>query len=206
MPDPELVVLLDANHQPVGTMPKGDVHGGRTPLHLAFSVYVFDRAGRFLATRRALTKRTWPGVWTNSCCGHPAPDELVEEAAARRLKAELGLVPMSLQVVLPDFSYHAADASGVVENEACPVLVCRVDADPDPNPGEVSEWRWVDWSEFVDAAERTPWLLSPWAAQQVRALREHPDLDSHRASAAGLPRTYSQQSANRGSSSARIHR
>lgn len=176
MPDPELVVLLDADHQPVGAMPKADVHGRTTPLHLAFSCYVFDSAGRFLVTRRALSKRTWPGVWTNSCCGHPAPDEPVEEAAARRLRAELGLVATSLQVVLPDFCYHAADASGVVENEVCPVFVCRVDSDPKPDPAEVSEWRWVGWAEFVDAADRTPWLLTPWAVQQVVALGQHSSL------------------------------
>lgn len=181
MVEPELVVLLDETRRPVGTMPKADVHGERTPLHLAFSAYVFDRAGRILVTRRALTKRTWPGVWTNSCCGHPAPDEPLEEAVARRLKAELGLVPTSLRVVLPDFSYQAADASGVVENEVCPVFVCRVDSDPEPDAVEVSEWRWANWADFVDAAGRTPWLLSPWAAQQVLALREHLDLSSHHA-------------------------
>lgn len=176
--EPELVVLLDQKRQPVGTMPKTDVHGEQTPLHLAFSCYVFDGAGRFLLTRRALTKRTWPGVWTNSCCGHPAPGERVEEAAARRLKTELGLVPASLRILLPNFSYQAKDASGVVENEVCPVLVCRVDGDPQPDPDEVAEWRWVDWPDFVGVAVTAPWLVSPWVAQQVPSLREHPDLPS----------------------------
>ena len=69
----ELVVLLDEHAQPIGTAPKASVHHRETPLHLGFSCYLFDPAGRVLLTQRALSKATWPGVWTNSYCGHPEP-------------------------------------------------------------------------------------------------------------------------------------
>ena len=166
----ERVVLLDGEHRPAGTMPKADVHGTDTPLHLAFSVYVFDRAGRFLMTRRALSKRTWGGVWSNTCCGHPGPDEPVESAVRRRLAEELGLPVGELDVVLPDFSYRAVSPEGMVEHEVCPVFVARTDGDPRPDPAEVVEWRWVDWSAFRTAAASTPWLLSPWSVLQAAQL------------------------------------
>jgi isopentenyl-diphosphate Delta-isomerase len=166
----ELVVLLDADHRPVGSLPKGEVHHADTPLHLAFSAYVFDRRGRVLATRRALAKQTWPGVWTNSCCGHPAPGEDVAAAARRRLGQELGLSPVRLDLVLPEFAYRAVAADGVVENEVCPVLFAQVDADPRPDPAEVAEWRWVSWEAFRTVATAAPWALSPWAVEQVRQL------------------------------------
>ena len=163
-------MLLDQEGRPVGSLPKGRAHHGDTPLHLAFSVYVFDRRGRVLATRRALTKRTWPGVWSNSCCGHPAPGEEVAAAARRRLRQELGLEPERLDLVLPEFAYRAVAADGVVENERCPVYFAQGGGDPPPAPAEVAEWRWVSWREFRTVATAAPWALSPWAAEQVRQL------------------------------------
>ncbi|MGB9377608.1 MAG: isopentenyl-diphosphate Delta-isomerase [Mycobacteriales bacterium] len=166
----ELVILLDEQRRPIATMPKASVHHSDTPLHLAFSVYVFDDKGRFLATRRALTKQTWAGIWTNSCCGHPAPGEPVADAAARRLGQELGLSPTDITVVLADFAYRATSAEGVVENEVCPVFVARVVGEPTPDPAEVVEWRWVDWADFRQLARSAPWALSPWSVEQVAQL------------------------------------
>jgi isopentenyl-diphosphate delta-isomerase len=166
----ELVVLLDERHNPIGTAPKATVHTTTTPLHLAFSCYAFDRAGRLLITRRALGKKTWPGVWSNTCCGHPKPGEDVTAAATRRLSQELGLVPRTLEVVLPDFAYRAVMADGTVENEFCPVLRATVDSDPTPDPDEVAEWRWVDWTDFTTVARAAGWAISPWAVLQVDEL------------------------------------
>ncbi|MEN3357283.1 MAG: isopentenyl-diphosphate Delta-isomerase [Mycobacteriales bacterium] len=166
----DLVVLLDDQRRPIGTAPRATVHNHATPLHLAFSCYAFDRAGRLLVTRRALGKKTWPGVWTNSCCGHPRPGEEVADAAARRLAEELGMLPRTLDLVLPTFAYRAEMADGTVENEVCPVLRATVDGDPEPDPAEVADWRWVNWSDYVQVARVTPWLISPWSALQVPEL------------------------------------
>ncbi|WP_251078603.1 isopentenyl-diphosphate Delta-isomerase [Frankia sp. AiPa1] len=170
------VVLLDADRQPCGTAPRLAVHGHDTPLHLAFSSYIFDGDDRLLVTRRALEKRTWPGVWTNSCCGHPRPGERVEDAVERRVAQELRLGLEDMRCALPDFAYRAVAADGLVENEVCPVYVARALGDPDPDPAEVVEWRWVDWVDYRETAVRTPWALSPWSVDQMAAFAQatHP--------------------------------
>lgn len=170
---PDEVVLLDEDAQPIGTADRLAVHGAHTPLHLAFSTYLVQADGELLVTRRALDKRTWPGVWTNSCCGHPRPGEDVAVAARRRIGQELGLAVGELTLALPHFRYRATDASGVVENEVCPVFVGRVDGTPDPDPAEVAQWRWVRWDDLERGVAATPWAFSPWAALQVPQLGAH---------------------------------
>ena len=165
----ELVVLLSPEGQPIGTADKATVHGPATPYHLAFSCYAFDADGRFLVTRRALHKKTWPGVWTNSCCGHPAPGEPPDAAVLRRLDQELGLSPSAVVLALPRFSYRAS-MDGVEEHELCPVFLARVQAQPVPNPAEVAETRWCAWADFVADALAPGSAVSPWAREQVAQL------------------------------------
>jgi isopentenyl-diphosphate delta-isomerase len=179
------VVLLDGDHRPIGQLPKSQVHHTETPLHLAFSCYLFDDAGQVLMTRRAISKQTWPGVWTNTCCGHPLPGESLEAAAGRRLAEELGLRLIHSEVVLPDFRYRAVAPDGIVENEFCPVLVGRAEGDPHPDPTEVIDHHWSPWPRIVQLATHTPYLISPWSARQIPLLATHLDLP-HSAGSAGL--------------------
>ncbi|MGN6742319.1 MAG: isopentenyl-diphosphate Delta-isomerase [Amnibacterium sp.] len=170
MDDPELVVLLADDGTPIGTADKRTVHGPDTPLHLAFSCHLSDDDGRLLVTRRALGKRTWPGVWTNSFCGHPAPGERMAEAVARRALEELGVTVSALEAAVPDFRYIATDASGVVENEICPVYTATTQDEVSPDPDEVMEFRWVDPARLAEAVTAAPWAFSPWLTLQLPAL------------------------------------
>jgi isopentenyl-diphosphate Delta-isomerase len=167
---PERVVLLDNDGNVVGSADKATVHTTETPLHLAFSCHVFDREGRVLVTRRALSKTTWPGVWTNSFCGHPAPGETIEAAITRRASVELGITVNTVTLVLPDFRYRAIDASGIVENEICPVYRAVSHDAVAANPAEVSEWEWVEPASLTAAASAAPYAFSPWLVWQLQQL------------------------------------
>jgi isopentenyl-diphosphate delta-isomerase len=162
-------VLVDEAGEPIGVADKATVHGVHTPRHLAFSCYGFDDAGRLLVTQRARTKSTFPLVWTNTCCGHPGPGEDLADAAARRLRHELGLQVRDMRMVLPDFSYRASDGR-VEENEFCPVLACRIVGEPTPRPDEVEAVAWWSWAEFLAAAADPASGLSPWGREQAPLL------------------------------------
>jgi isopentenyl-diphosphate delta-isomerase len=170
MTDNDEVVLLDDDGRAIGTAPKSSVHGTDTALHLAFSCHVVNADGDVLVTRRALNKRTWPGVWTNSFCGHPRPAEPVLAAVRRRADYELGLTLSDVELALPLFRYRATDANGIVEHELCPVYTARADDEPILNPLEVADAQWVEPAALAASIAATPWAFSPWLVLQAEQL------------------------------------
>jgi len=165
----EQVVLLNDRRQVIGYADKARIHTMDTPLHSAFSIFLFNREGQMLVQQRAWSKKTWPGVWSNACCGHPAPGETLLAAAKRRLAQELGLHDICLHLALPDFRYRA-EHCGVVENEFCPVFIGLCRSQPRPNDQEVAATDWIEWDAFVNQdpifAGYSPW--SKWEAKLLQ--------------------------------------
>lgn len=171
----ELIVLVDEQGQAIGSAEKLPSHHAKTPLHLAFSCYIFNEEGQFLVTQRALSKKVWPGAWTNSVCGHPAPGESLEAAIHRRLDYELGMTAKDIEIVLPEYRYTTPPYNGIIENEFCPVHVARATSGPKPNPEEIEDYKWVSWDEFVAAAKAdTTDVYSWWCKDQLKQLKNHP--------------------------------
>ena len=170
----EQVVLLDEDGRAIGLHDKSTVHHLDTPLHLAFSCYVRDADGAVLVTRRARHKPTWPGAWTNSVCGHPAPGEPLADAVRRRGAQELGLRLDDVRLVLPTFRYRAVMPDGVVENEMCPVFTAGTSDVERPDPDEVGDHVWVPWVEFRAGVLDGSREVSPWCVDQVRSMPADP--------------------------------
>jgi isopentenyl-diphosphate delta-isomerase type 1 len=169
----EMIVMVDSSNQPVATAKKLDAHTDSTELHRAFSVFLFNDSGELLLQRRSPLKKTWPGVWSNSCCGHTMLHEPVEDAARRRIRYELGISDVRLVNLVPNFSYRA-EKDGVVENEICPILLGFTKQEPNPNPDEVSEVRWTTWPGFVEELQVRRDQYSPWAGLETMKLEESP--------------------------------
>lgn len=178
----EQVVLLDDEGSSIGTMPKSCVHTADTPLHSAFSIFLFDGNGKMLAQQRAHSKKTWPGIWSNACCGHPAPGESHQAAARRRLRQELGIDNIELELALPDFRYRA-EFKGIVENEICPVFIGLCHQQPIPNSTEIAAIDWVDWNDFAEACNRETNTrfdsFSPWSLLEGKELQQHSVIESY---------------------------
>ena len=170
----DMLVYVDESGKPLATEAKPFVHHHYTKLHLAFSIFLFNSRGELLLQQRALSKKTWPGVWSNSCCGHVMLHEKTLAAANRRLRFELGISGVALAEMLPDFRYRA-EKDGIVENEICPVFVGSCNRDPRPNPDEVGDIKWVKWSDFLAMARDRDGGISPWAVDEAEQLNFKPE-------------------------------
>ena len=173
MIDTEQIVFVTEQGMPTGeTGAKLASHTADTKLHLAFSCYIFRRSDNaILLTQRALSKKVWPGVWTNSVCGHPAPGEPMEAAIRRRTQYEVGIGQLEgIRVLLPEYRYTTPLYNGIIENEFCPVYMAYTDSEPQPNPDEVEAYKWLSWADYVQMLENKPDGMSYWAKDQYTQL------------------------------------
>lgn len=170
----ELIQYVDESGKLTGqTAEKLAAHHAHTRRHLAFSFYGFDADGRFLATQRAHTKKVWPDVWTNTCCGHPAPGEAALAAIQRRLDYELGIASVTdVECLLPDYMYTTPPYNGIIENEFCPVYIGRIPTGFTPNPAEVGSYTWMSWQDFVTDLTQQPDKYSYWTIDQTRQIQD----------------------------------
>jgi isopentenyl-diphosphate delta-isomerase len=156
------IVYVDAQDRPVGVASKTAAHARPGRLHRAFSVMLVDADDRLLLQRRADGKYHFGGLWANSCCGHPGPGEVTSDAAARRTFEELGVRPGGL-LACGSFVYEAHDeVSGLVEHELDHVYVGRLDAEPVPDPAEVSSVRRVTPQDLAAELAAAPRTFAPW--------------------------------------------
>lgn len=166
--DQEYVVLVDKHDREIGIRAKLDVHTDETPLHRAFSLFLFDSDNRLLLQQRAGIKKTWPLVWSNSCCGHPMPDESYQEAVIRRTRFELGI---DVRQVYKISNYqYCFSKDGIVENEICPIFIGSYNGDVRPNPEEVESIRWIAWKNWVLETRRFPHRYSPWCVEETKIM------------------------------------
>lgn len=158
-PQEERVILVDECDRELGSSEKLRAHLDGA-LHRAFSVFVFDGAGRLLLQKRAGGKYHSAGLWSNTACGHPRPGEGTAAAARRRLREE-----MNFDCELREefsFLYRAELEGGLVEHEYDHVFTGTFAGAPAPDPSEVEDWEWVTIEELRRAVGDDPARYSRW--------------------------------------------
>jgi isopentenyl-diphosphate delta-isomerase len=166
----ELVVLVDENNVILGTMPKSEVHGAVTPLHRAFSIFIFNSEKKLLLQQRSHVKKTWPLAWSNSCCGHPWLDESNIDAVKRRVRDELGMSISWAEEASPYRYQFTKD--GVMENEICPIHIGYTGDEPIINPDEVEAIEWISWTDFLEEIKNNTNKYSPWCVEEAMILEK----------------------------------
>ncbi|MFP3986742.1 isopentenyl-diphosphate Delta-isomerase [Streptomyces sp. E11-3] len=167
--DTILLELVDEDGNTIGTAEKISAHQAPGQLHRAFSVFLFDERGRLLIQRRALGKYHSPGVWSNTCCGHPYPGEAPFAAAARRTYEELGVSPSLLAEAGTVRYNHPDPDSGLVEQEFNHLFVGMVQSPLRPDPEEIGETAFVTSDELAVRHDKGP--FSAWFMTVLDAAR-----------------------------------
>jgi isopentenyl-diphosphate Delta-isomerase len=160
------VVLVDREDHAIGLATKADVHRTGT-LHRAVSVFAFGTDGRLLLQRRAAGKHHSGGLWSNSACTHPLPDEATVDAASRCLRDEVGVEATRMRLA-GAFIYRQPVGGGLVEHEFDHVFRAVVTGDPRPDPREVEACRWVALAEVEAELRDAPDRFTAWFALALR--------------------------------------
>jgi isopentenyl-diphosphate delta-isomerase len=160
------VILVNQDDQVVGEMEKMEAHV-KGVLHRAFSVFLINDAGELLLQQRAFSKYHSGGLWTNTCCSHPAPGEEVVEAALRRLNQELGIQDVEVEIV-HHFLYKAEFENGLTEHEYDYVLKGKYNGIPILNNEEVESVRWISMQQLRDEIDSDPDRFTFWFRELIK--------------------------------------
>ncbi len=155
----EQVILVNENDEQIGLMPKLEAHE-KALLHRAFSIFVFNDKNELMLQQRAAHKYHSPKLWTNTCCSHQRDGETNIQAGIRRLQEEMGFVtPLEESI---SFIYKAPFDNGLTEHEYDHILIGKYNNDPNINPDEVSNWKWMSLDNVQTDIKTQPENYTEW--------------------------------------------
>jgi isopentenyl-diphosphate Delta-isomerase len=162
----EFVVLVDRHNRKIGVEEKLKAHvDGR--LHRCFSILVFNKKGEMLLQQRAKSKYHCPGMWSNTCCSHPRPDESYAKAVHRRLQEEMGFDCKMKKLYC--FIYKAKFDNGLTEHEHDTVFIGKFGGQPRINPEEVMACKWAKPAQAMKDAKANPGKYTAWFKEILKS-------------------------------------
>lgn len=156
----DTLILVDQEDNAIGYEEKEVCHVLPTKLHRAFSIFIVNGEGEMLIHKRAMTKKTWPGYWTNACCSHPRKGETLAVATQRRLQEELGFACPVIHLM--EFPYQVVYDETYGENEVDHIFLGTWEGPLDPDKKEIDEWSFVPIETLVRDVSQRPEKYTPW--------------------------------------------
>jgi isopentenyl-diphosphate delta-isomerase len=153
------VILVDSKDNQIGVCEKLEAHQ-KGLLHRAFSVFLFNDKKEWLLQQRADGKYHSGGLWSNTCCSHPKPNETIETAASRRLFEEVGLKTKVERQF--SFEYTCSFEDGLIENELDHIFIGNTEQIPALNLDEVQEMKFISYDDLKNEIQNNPNNFSVW--------------------------------------------
>jgi isopentenyl-diphosphate delta-isomerase len=155
----ENVILVNQNDEQIGLMPKMEAHE-KAVLHRAFSVFVLNEKNEIMLQQRASQKYHSPLLWTNTCCSHQRDGETNIQAGSRRLFEEMGFETGLKELF--HFIYKAPFDNGLTEHELDHVMIGYYNDEPEINPDEVENWKWMSIEDVAKDIQLQPEIYTVW--------------------------------------------
>lgn len=166
----EKILLVDEHDNPLNYEEKLKVHENGA-LHRAFSIFIFNDKNEMLLQKRALSKYHCGGFWSNTCCSHQRENEVLNDAAHRRLNEEMGFDTEIFDIF--SFRYDILFENGLSENELDHIYVGNYENNPVINPKEVDDFKWIKYNELKEWIKTNPEEFTPWFLIAVERLEKY---------------------------------
>lgn len=159
----ELFYLINENDEVIGSVTRQEAHSDKSKLHRAVAIVIMNDQHQILLQKRSAKKDKYPGYWTVSASGHVEYGTSYEEAAARELKEEIGLVvplqfELKMMVKMPTETEIESVYTGFAPNAATFLV----------DPTEVDMVKWVKLKDLSSFAKHHKFTLP--ALQAFKAL------------------------------------
>lgn len=162
----ERIQIVDANDQPLGYATREEAWA-QGLHHRLVRILIENERGELLLQKRSMSKKKYPGMWTDAATGHVDYGETYEVAAVRELQEELG-VATDLAFLGKFYTEEVLDDKksntfhGVFRGKIPASTQLAVAAE------EASETKWFTLSELRRAIKESPESFTPGLRQVLQ--------------------------------------
>jgi isopentenyl-diphosphate delta-isomerase len=157
--DKNNVIVVNEKDEWLGSMEKLLAHKEGV-LHRAFSVFVVNDKNELLLQQRAEGKYHSGGLWSNTCCSHPAPGESTTAAAHRRLQEEMGF-DCDIEKIF-ELRYKSDVGNELIENEYDHIYIGYYNGTAKLNSSEAKDAKFIGIDELCAWMKKEPQAFTAW--------------------------------------------